>query len=58
MLFIHNHHDIICRFIVYQQVTITVIYKTASRILYLFQESIGVSILLIVITHNLQNQKA
>jgi len=53
----HHHHDIVCRLIVYEQPAVAVGYNASRGKLHLFQKSIGVGILLVVVTHHLQEEQ-
>ena len=56
-LLVHNHHHVIGRLIVHQQLPVTVGDDTAGRILDTLQEGIAVSVLLEVIAQQLQHKQ-
>ena len=51
---VHHHHNVVGRLIIDQQLTVAVVDTTTGWIFYLFQESVRVGTLLIVIARNLQ----
>ena len=56
-LLVHDHHQIVRRLIIHQQLTITVVNGTTSRKLNTLQEGITVGILLVVVAHNLKRKQ-
>ena len=55
---IHNDHDVVSRLIIDHQLAVTIPNQTTRRILYLLLKGIGVCGLLVVITQQLQDEKA
>ena len=55
---IHNDHDVVSRLIIDHQLAVTIPNQTTRRILYLLLKGIGVCVLLVVITQQLQGEKA
>ena len=54
---IDHHHDIIGGLVIDKQFSVTIRYHTTGGIFYLLEKGIGVGILLIVVTHDLQDKK-
>ena len=55
---VHHYHDIVCRLVINEQFTFTVVDNATRRIFNLLEEGIGVGILLVVVAHNLEGKEA
>ena len=53
----HNHHHVVGRLVEHQQLAVAVIDKSARRILCLFEESVAIGILLVIVVKHLQRKE-
>ena len=57
-LFVHDHHDVIGRLVIDQNLSVSVKNQPSGRILNLFPKGIGVGVLFVVVTPKLQREKS
>ena len=56
-LLVHDHHDIVGRLIVHQQLSVAISNDATARILNLLEESIGIGAFAVVVTHELEREQ-